>query len=150
MIIEQLVISVLIVGDLSEYFELFYGFFYFVLGGEYCKEELEVIFDVWCLGVILEGFQYIVGIQVLDYLINNLLVFQLFIRMVNEIGDFDVSEVFLEVFVLFIQGEIFVEELMLDLVVCYFDYFMVGDIMIWCVNFMYLFYEDLMVCLLKF
>ena len=147
--IEQLVISASIAGDSSEYFELPYGPLYFALGGEYRKEESEATFDAWRLGVIPEGSQYTAGTQVSDYSTNNSLVFQPSIRTANETGDFDVSEVFLEVSVPLIQGETLVEELTLDLAARYSDYSTVGDTTTWRANLMYSPHEDLMVRLSK-
>ncbi|WP_348681768.1 TonB-dependent receptor [Alteromonas mediterranea] len=143
--IEQFVVSGSLSGDSSDYFELPYGPVFFALGGEYRKEKSEATFDNWQLGIIPEGSQYQAGTLISEYSSNNSLVFQPSIKTANETGDFDVSEVFVEVSIPLIEGEMLAEELTLDLAARYSDYSTIGDTTTWRANLMYAPYEDLMI-----
>ncbi|MCQ8847740.1 TonB-dependent receptor [Alteromonas stellipolaris] len=143
--LEQLVISGSIAGDSSDYFELPYGPVFFALGGEYRKEKSEATFDNWQLGVLPEGSQYQSGTLISEYSTNNSLVFQPSIKIANETGDFDVSEIFVEVSLPLIEGEVLVEELTLDLAARYSDYSTIGDTTTWRANLMYSPFDDLMI-----
>lgn len=142
-VIDQLVLSAFVTGDLADYFVLPAGPISFALGAEYRDESSELIFDSWVRGIIPGGAPFPAGSNVEDWSDNTSLLFQPQVGSRNEGGGFDVTDVFLETSVPLLANLPGAYELTLDAAVRYSDYSTVGKTTSWKSNLIYAPVKDL-------
>ncbi|MHA7858825.1 MAG: TonB-dependent receptor domain-containing protein [Henriciella sp.] len=132
-IIQQYVLSAILSGTSSDFFELPAGPVGFVVGAEYRKEQSKASFSDFRLGVLPEGSPF-AGANISDVSSNSSLFFRPNIGFASTTaGDsnYDVSEVFAEVSVPVLADMPFAKELTVDGAVRYSDYSTVGNTLTW-------------------
>ncbi|MEM9397632.1 MAG: TonB-dependent receptor, partial [Pseudomonadota bacterium] len=129
--LEQTVISAYVAGDTADWFELPAGPVSFAFGAEYRKEESETSFDSFARGVIPEGAPFPAGTMVNEVSGNEQLLFQPVLGNVNEVGDYDATDVFVEVNVPLLSGVTGAESLIFDAAVRASDYSTIGEAYTW-------------------
>ena len=132
--IDQLVFSASVVGDSGEWFELPGGPVGFAAGAEFREESSEASFDPWQRGVIPSGSPFAAGTLISDVSDNGSLGFDPSVIVRNETGEYDATDVFLEVSLPIINNTPFFEELTLDLAGRASDYSTIGNTESWKVN----------------
>lgn len=140
--LEQLVISASVSGDSADWFELPAGPIVFAFGGEYRDEESSVTYDPWQRGIIPSTGAN-PGAFIGDLSGNNKLTFRPATLTRNEVGGYDVTDVFFEFQVPLLEGEKFAEELSFDAAIRYSDYSHIGSTTTWKTNVQWAPYEDL-------
>lgn len=141
--LEQTVYAASISGDFSDWFELPAGPVVFAAGAEYREEESSVSYDDWQLGNLPAGNPYGSGVNVSDVSENTKLTFRPKTTTRNEVGEYDVYDLFLEVSVPLLEGQTFAEELTIDGAIRYSDYSTIGASTTWKTNLRWAPYEDL-------
>lgn len=129
--LEQTVFAAVVTGDSADWFELPAGAVSFAAGVEYRKEESETSFDSFALGVLPEGSPFPAGTQLSDVSANSNLLFRPVDLNVNEVGEYDVTDVFFEVNVPLLSGAPFAESLVFDAAVRASDYSTIGEAYTW-------------------
>lgn len=141
--LSQLVISGHIIGDTADWFELPHGPIDFVAGAEYREEESKAIFDALQRGVIPAGSAFPSGTNIADVSANSSLVFRPALNVENEVGEFDVSEVFIETSIPLLRNVPGAQELTLEVAARFADYSTLGSATTWKTNIFYQPYDDL-------
>ncbi|MEM8489710.1 MAG: TonB-dependent receptor [Pseudomonadota bacterium] len=129
--LEQTVFSAYVAGDTADFFELPAGAISFAFGAEYRKEESETSFDSFARGVIPAGAPFPEGTQVGDVSGNAQLLFQPALGNANEVGDYDATDVFVEVNVPLLSGVPGAQSLVFDAAVRASDYSTIGEAFTW-------------------
>ncbi|TQV71583.1 TonB-dependent receptor [Aliikangiella marina] len=141
--LSQLVISGHIVGDTGDWFELPHGVIDFVAGAEYREEESKALFDDLQRGVIPANSVFPAGTNIADVSANSSLVFRPALNVENEVGKFDVTEVFIEASLPLLRDVPGAQELTLEVAARFADYSTLGSATTWKTNLFYQPYEDL-------
>lgn len=129
--LEQTVISAYVAGDTSDFFELPAGAISFAVGAEYRKEESATSFDSYARGIIPAGAPFPEGTQLNTVSGNEQLLFQPVLGNTNEVGDYDATDVFIEVEVPLLSGAPMAESLVVDAAVRASDYSTIGEAFTW-------------------
>lgn len=133
--LEQLVISGLLKGDTSSFFNLPGGAVQFVVGGEYREEKSSSTFNDLLLGLLPSGSPAgPAGSYIGDISANKSLLFDAQTQQFNAGGRFDVKEVFGELLLPVVKDKPFLYELSLGAAGRYADYSTVGGAFTWNVN----------------
>ena len=140
--IDQTVFSGQLIGDSSDWFELPGGPIGFATGVEYREESSQANFDRWQRGVIPAGSPYTAGTLISDVSDNGSLVFDPSVIIRNETGEYDATDVFLEVSLPLAANMPLLEELTLDLAGRASDYSTIGNTESWKVNLVWAPIED--------
>lgn len=143
--IDQLVLSAVLTGNSSDLFELPGGPISFVAGAEYREETSEATFDDFQLGIIPPGSPFPAGTLLSDVSENSNLVFRPQLSVSNEIGEYDVTDVFFEVSAPLLADMPGVYELTVDAAVRFSDYSTIGEASTWKANVVYSPVRDLLV-----
>ncbi|WP_439106044.1 TonB-dependent receptor domain-containing protein [Congregibacter sp.] len=129
--IEQTVFSGFIAGDTEDWFSLPAGPIAFATGLEYRKEESALEWDSYARGVLPAGSPFGEGTNISDVSDNAQLLFQPSLANINETGDYDATDIFLEVSVPLLEGAPFAESLVIDAAVRGSDYSTIGEAFTW-------------------
>jgi iron complex outermembrane receptor protein len=140
---EQTVLSASLAGDLDEYFTLPAGDVSFAIGAEYREEQSTSKFDNLQLGIIPSGSVLPEGSNIADVSSNSNLVFRPALSNRNEVGKYDVSEVFAELSIPLLEGMFLAEELSLGVAARFSDYSTIGTSTTWKANLTWSPYSDL-------
>jgi iron complex outermembrane receptor protein len=141
--IDQTVLSASLTGDLNEYFTLPAGGIYFALGAEYREEKSTSKFDPFQLGIIPSGSVLPEGSNIADVSGNSNLVFRPALSNRNEVGKYDVSEVFAELSIPLLDGAFLAEEMTLGIAARISDYSTIGSSSTWKADLTWSPYTDL-------
>lgn len=129
--ITQTVFSAYFAGDTADFFELQGGPVDFAAGAEYRKEESELLFDSFALGVLPAGSPFGGGTNIADVSGNAQLLFQPALPNANEVGEFDATDVFVEVSLPLLADVPGVRELVFDAAIRAADYSTIGQATTW-------------------
>ena len=129
--IDQTVFGGFIVGDSSDWFELPDGAIDFVAGFEWREETSEQLFDPFARGILPAGSPFGGGTLLSDVSGNSNLLFRPALANANEVGEYDVADVFFEASAPLLVGRKFAEELTVDAAVRFADYSTIGDATTW-------------------
>ena len=140
--LDQLVFSASVVGDSSEWFELPGGPVGFAAGAEYREETSDARFGPWQRGVIPPGSPYPAGTLISDVSSNGSLSFDPSIIVDNEYGEYDATDVFLELSMPLLANTPGFRELTLDVAGRLSSYSTVGDTESWKLNLVWAPIED--------
>lgn len=140
--LEQTVLSGSLAGDLGDYFELPAGPIAFAIGAEYREEKSEAIFDAWQRGV-LPSESLFAGQNIEDVSLNKSPLFDPSIPTRNEVGEYDVTELFIEAQIPLLDGVTLADELTLELAARFSDYSSIGQTTTWKANVLWSPTEDL-------
>lgn len=132
--LEQTVLSGYIAGDTTDWFELPNGPISFVAGFEYREESSETVRDPFRRGVLPAGSNFAPGSLISEHSTNNSLVFRPATLLQNEVGEYDVSEVFFEGSLPLLDGAPMAEELTFDFAARIADYSTIGNATTWKTN----------------
>ncbi len=143
--LDQLVFSGSVVGDSSEWFELPGGPVGFAAGVEYREESSDARFDPWQRGVIPSGSPYPAGTLISDVSDNGSLGFDPSVIVRNEYGEYDASDVFLELSLPILANTPGFRELTLDVAGRMSNYSTVGNAESWKLNLVWAPIEDIAV-----
>lgn len=132
--IEQFVLAGAVTGDTSTYFELPGGAVGFAFGGEIRREEAVARYDAWQRGVIPAGSPFPAGTLLSEISGNASLTFRPQLGIKDEIGDYDVSDAFIEVSMPLLAGAPLARELTVDAAVRWSDYSTIGRTESWKAN----------------
>ncbi len=133
--LEQTVVTGLINGNTSEFFNLPGGAVQFVIGAEYRKEKSRSRFNDLLLGLLPEGSPAgPAGTFIGDISDNQTLLFDAASRQFNAGGQFDVVEAFGEISLPLLADTPFFHELTVGAAGRYADYSTVGGAFTWNVN----------------
>ena len=141
--LEQTVIAASLVGDTEEWVNLPGGPIGFATGIEWREEESTAKFDPWQLGVIPSGSPFPAGTLLEDVSGNSNLVFRPQLSNKNETGDYDTTDVYLEVSLPLLSGAPFARELTLDGAGRWADYSTIGNTTSWKTNLVWAPIDDL-------
>jgi iron complex outermembrane receptor protein len=141
--IEQTVLSASLSGDLDEYFMLPAGGISFAVGAEYREEKSTTIFDPLQLGIIPIGSVFSEGSNISDVSSNSNLVFRPALSNKNEVGKYDVSELFAELSLPLLDNIFLAQELTLGMAARFSDYSTIGSSSAWKGNLTWSPYSDL-------
>lgn len=141
--IEQTVLAASFAGDLGDYFELPGGAVAFAAGVEWREEKSDAQFDEWQRGVIPAGSPFPAGTLLSDVSENSSLTFRPQLSVLNETGEFDAADAFVEVSLPLISDAPLAQELTLDLAGRYSDYSTIGGAESWKVNLVWAPVEDI-------
>ncbi|MEO1035472.1 MAG: TonB-dependent receptor [Pseudomonadota bacterium] len=134
--IDQRVLTGTLVGDSEDFFSLPGGPIGFAVGFEYREEESDASFDDFQRGIIPAG-----GVapgQLLNTVsANESLTFRPALSVINESGDFDATDVFVEVSLPLITDYPAIEALVVDLAIRGSDYSTIGTATTWKANVSY-------------
>ena len=136
-VLEQLVFSASVTGSSEALFRLPAGAIDYAAGAEFRSESSETTFDPWQRGVIPEGSILPAGSNVADHSANPSLIHRPGTRRANESGEYDVSEVFLEVSVPLLRDLPVARELTVGLAARFSDYSTVGRTTTWKTDLVY-------------
>ncbi len=143
--LDQLVFSGSVVGDSSEWFELPGGPVGFAAGAEWREESSDARFDPWQRGVIPPGSPHPAGSLISDHSDNGSLGFDPSIIVKNEYGEYDATDVFLELSLPLLANAPGFRELTLDVAGRLSSYSTVGDTESWKLNLVWAPVEDIAV-----
>ncbi len=141
--IEQTVLAASFAGDLGDYFELPGGAVAFAAGVEWREEKSDAQFDAWQRGVIPAGSPFPEGTLIGDVSENTSLTFRPQLSVLNETGEFDAADAFVEVSLPLMSDAPLAQELTLDLAGRYSDYSTIGGAESWKVNLVWAPVEDI-------
>ena len=127
----QLVLSGVVTGDTSSFFELPGGAPGFAAGLEYRKEESDADFSPWSRGVLPAGSNFTPGTLISEVSGNGSLVFDPGLADNNEQGDYTVTELFLELSLPLLADVPGARELTVDLAARFSDYDSIGQTTTW-------------------
>ncbi|MEM1262068.1 MAG: TonB-dependent receptor [Pseudomonadota bacterium] len=134
--IDQRVLAATIVGDSESFFSLPGGPIGFAAGFEYREEESDATFDEWQRGVIPAGGS--APGQLLETVSgNSSLTFRPALSVRNEAGEFDATDLFVEVSLPLLADMPGVEALVVDLAIRGSDYSTIGTQTTWKANVSY-------------
>jgi len=125
--LEQTVISAMLTGDSEDFFSLPGGAIGFAAGVEWREETSTAKFDSYQLGIIPADAAYPEGTKLSDVSDNANLVFRPQLSNANEVGEYDVTDVFVELSLPILSGVPGVEELTVDLKGRFSDYSTIGN-----------------------
>lgn len=143
--LDQLVFSGSVVGDSSDWFELPGGPVGFAAGVEYREESSDARFDPWQRGVIPPGSPHPAGTLISDVSDNGSLGFDPSVIVRNEYGEYDASDVFLELSLPLLANTPGFRELTLDVAGRMSNYSTVGNAESWKLNLVWAPIEDIAV-----
>ena len=132
--IEQVVFSAFLSGDSEQWFELPGGPVAFVVGAEYRDESSDASFNSFARGIIPANAAFAQGTSISDISGNNSLLFQPSLSVVNEQGDYDATDVFVEFSLPLLSEVPGAKELTLDLAARFSDYSTIGEATTWKTN----------------
>ncbi|MEM1403197.1 MAG: TonB-dependent receptor [Pseudomonadota bacterium] len=141
--LEQTVFSAYVAGDTADFFELPAGAIAFAFGAEYRKEESTTTFDSFARGIIPAGAPFPEGTPVNTVSDNEQLLFQPVLGNTNEVGDYDATDVFIEVEVPLLSGAPLAESLVVDAAIRASDYSTIGEAFTWKAGFSWAPVEDI-------
>ena len=136
-VLDQFVLSAILTGDTEDWFELPAGPIAFVVGAEYRDESSEATRDPWQRGEIPAGAPFPAGSNIEDFSANDSLTFRPQIARKNEVGSYDVYDVFLETSFPLLIDQPGARELTLDLAARFSDYSTIGRTTTWKANLIY-------------
>ena len=141
--LDQTVFSASVVGDSADWFELPGGPIGFAAGAEYREETSDAGFDSWQRGVLPPGSPFPAGTLISDVSDNGSLGFDPSVIIRNEMGEYDATDVFLELSLPIMANTPFFEELTLDVAGRASNYSTVGSTESWKVNLVWAPIEDI-------
>lgn len=141
--IDQLVFAATMVGDSEQWFELQGGPVAFAAGVEWRRETSDAGFDVWQRGIIPPGSPFPAGTLISDVSANDSLTFRPQLAVKNEQGEYDTSDVFLELSIPLLAYVPGVEELTVDIAGRLSDYSTIGSTEAWKTNVIWAPIEDI-------
>ena len=141
--LEQTVIAASLVGDTEEFVNLPGGPIGFATGIEWREEESTAKFDPWQLGVIPSGSPFAAGTLLETHSANSNLVFRPQLQNKNESGDYDTTDVYVEVSLPLLSDAPFARELTLDGAGRWADYSTIGSTTSWKTNLIWAPIDDL-------
>jgi outer membrane receptor protein involved in Fe transport len=133
-VLDQFVFSAFMTGDTGDFFELPAGPISFAGGLEYRDESSDAQFDPWQRGVIPPGSPYPAGTQLIDVSANSSLTFRPQLSTKNEVGSYDVTDVYVETSIPILADVAVARELTLDLAARLSDYSTIGQTTTWKAN----------------
>ncbi|MCY4269261.1 MAG: TonB-dependent receptor [Gammaproteobacteria bacterium] len=148
--LDQFVLSGTVIGDSADWFELPGGPLGFAAGLEYREESSDANVDPWQRGVIPPGSPYPAGtlVSTVEANVKSLpqngsLVFDPTVIRDNETGEYDATDVFVEVSLPILANQPGFEELTLDVAARASDYSTIGNTESWKVNLIWAPIEDI-------
>ena len=141
--LDQTVFSASLVGDSAQWFELPGGPIGFATGAEYREETSDAGFDPIQRGVIPAGSPFPAGTLISEVSDNGSLVFDPSVIIRNETGEFDATDVFLEVSLPILAEVPFFNELTFDAAGRISDYSTIGSTETWKLNLVWSPIEDI-------
>ena len=135
--VDQLVFSAFVSGNTENWFSLPAGALSFVLGAEWREETSDARFDDFQRGIIPGGAPFTAGTAFNTISGNESLVFQPSLAVVNEKGDYDVTDVFVELLVPLLADQPGAQELSVEAALRWADYSTIGDATTWKANLIY-------------
>lgn len=132
--LDQFVFSAILTGDSSDFFELPAGPIAFAAGLEYRDESSDSVFDPYQRGVIPAGSALPAGSNIADVSSNASLTFRPALSNRNEVGSYDVTDIFLEASIPLLTDVPGARELTLDLAGRLSDYSTIGETTTWKAN----------------
>lgn len=129
--IEQTVFSAYVAGDTEDWFSLPAGPIAFATGIEYRKEESAQEWDSFARGELPAGSPFPDGTNVADVSGNSSLLFRPALSNRDEVGEYDATDIFLEVSVPVLEGAFLAESLVVDAAVRASDYSTIGEAFTW-------------------
>ncbi|MEM7217634.1 MAG: TonB-dependent receptor [Pseudomonadota bacterium] len=143
--IDQLVITGFVSGTSEGWFELPGGPVAFVFGGEYRDESSDASFDDFQRGIIPANAAFPAGTALNSVSGNESLLFQPSLSIINEKGDYDVTDLFVEVSLPLLADQPGVRELTVEGALRWADYSTIGSATTWKANLIYAPSDDLSV-----
>ncbi len=147
--IDQFVLSGTVIGDSADWFELPGGPLGFAAGLEYREESSEAKVDPWQRGVIPPGSPYPAGTLISTVQgnseslpMNGSLVFDPTVIRDNETGEYDATDVFVEVSLPILANQPGFEEFTVDVAARASDYSTIGNTESWKLNLIWAPIED--------
>ena len=147
--IDQFVLSGTVIGDSADWFELPGGPLGFAAGFEYREESSEAKVDPWQRGVIPPGSPYPAGTLIStvegnseSLPMNGSLVFDPTVIRDNETGEYDATDVFVEVSLPILANQPGFEEFTVDVAARASDYSTIGNTESWKLNLIWAPIED--------
>ncbi len=140
--LDQMVFSGSVVGDSADWFELPGGPVGFAAGVEYREESSDARFDPWQRGVIPAGSPHPAGTFISEVSDNGSLVFDPSIIVKNEYGEYDATDVFVELSLPLLANTPGFRELTLDVAGRASNYSTVGNTESWKLNLVWAPIED--------
>jgi outer membrane receptor protein involved in Fe transport len=131
LVLDQFVLSAIMTGDSSAWFEMPAGPLQFAFGAEYRDESSDAKFDPWKRGVIPAGAPFPEGSLVGEHSANDSLTFRPQLSTKDEKGSFDVYDIFVETSIPLIMDKPFARELSVDLAARFSDYSTIGQTTTW-------------------
>lgn len=148
--IDQFVLSGTVIGDSADWFELPGGPLGFAAGLEYREESSEAKVDPWQRGVIPPGSPYPAGTLISTVQgsseslpMNGSLVFDPTVIRDNETGEYDATDVFVEVSLPILANQPGFEEFTVDVAARASDYSTIGNTESWKLNLIWAPIEDI-------
>jgi len=129
--LEQDVFSAILTGDSADFLNLPAGPIDFVVGVEYRKEQSQNTLNSLDLGILPATSPFGAGTYVGDVSGNQSLGFNATSLFANSSGEFDVTDLFMEVSVPLLMDQPFAEELRIDAAYRYADYSTIGGAETW-------------------
>lgn len=134
LVIDQLVFNAFMTGDTSDWFELPAGAISFAFGAEYRDESSDSSFDELSRGVIPGGSPLPAGSNVADTTANTSLTWRPQLAKKNEVGSYDVYDVFVEASVPLLADVTMAQELTVEMAARFSDYSTIGQTTTWKAN----------------
>lgn len=141
--IDQTVFAASLVGDSADWFELPGGAIAFATGIEWREETSDAKFDNWQRGVLPPGSPFPAGTLLSDVSANDSLTFRPQLAVKNEQGEFDATDVFVELSMPIVNEIPGFEELTLDVAGRWSDYSTIGSTEAWKTNLIWAPIEDI-------
>lgn len=141
--LDQLVLSAFINGDSEAWFELPGGPVAFAAGLEYREETADASFDNFQRGIIPANSVLAAGTALNSVSDNNSLLFQPSLATVNESGEYDVTDFFIEASLPLLADVAGAEELTLEVAARFSDYSTIGEATTWKTNVIWAPVEDI-------
>ena len=130
-VIDQFVLSAFITGDSSDFLELPAGPIAFAAGLEYRDESSESTWDPLSRGVIPSGAPFPAGTLVSDVSANDSLTWRPQLAKKNEVGGYDVTDVYVEASIPLLADVAIAQELTVELAARLSDYSTIGQTTTW-------------------
>jgi outer membrane receptor protein involved in Fe transport len=137
LVLDQFVLTGALTGDTGNWFELPGGPIQFAIGAEYRDEQSNATFDDWQRGILPAGSPDGAGTFIGDVSENTSLVFRPQLSVANEIGEYDVSEVFLETSLPLLRDVTLARELTIGAAARFAEYSTIGSALTWNTNLVY-------------
>lgn len=127
----QKVFSGFVAGDLDRWFTLPGGSVSFAAGGEWRREESDLTFDSFALGVLPTGSPFGSGTNISAISGNSNLLFRPALSNQNEQGDYEATDVFVELSLPILVDRPWAKSLVIDAAVRASDYTTIGSATTW-------------------